>query len=308
MHNLSEETWKKQRNNIEPWSVNSSKLEEQKQIQSIITKLANATIGNNCYIANDCNFFTDRAILGNSVKIASLVTLRGDITLGNDVSINPQTNLVGKVNVGHAVRIASAVQIFGFNHGFSRIDRYIKDQPITSEGIKIGDGCWIGAGATIVDGVNIGKHSIVAAGAIVTKSFGDFSIIGGNPARLLKSRITPEAKKVKLDYLEPRNDVLDFCIDIPITGYLDKNKPVLNGWIASVKKIEDLFIQTINTSNSLILNNERNDVKLHLEKFRPALYKKAEIFGFSIPQLLEEQKVCAKINGKVIDLCNVALS
>jgi acetyltransferase-like isoleucine patch superfamily enzyme len=308
MHNLTEESWEKQRHNIEPWSVDSSKMGEQKQIQKIISKLANAEIGHNCYIAGDCNFFTSKAKLGNSVKIASLATLRGHITLGNDVSINPYANLVGKINVGNAVRIASAVQIFGFNHGFSRVDRYIKDQPITSEGITIAEGCWIGAGATILDGVSIGRHSIVAAGAVVTKSFGDFSIIGGNPARLLKSRIKPADKKIKLDYLTKRNDVLDFCIDIPITSYIDENRPQLNGWIASSEKIEDLFIETLNTSYSLVLNNDRHDVKLHLEKFRPTLFKKAKIYGFSIPQLLEQQKICAKINSKIINLCKLSLS
>ena len=58
--------------------------------------------------------------------------------------------------------------------------------------IVIEDGVWCGANVTILKGVTIGKDSIVAAGAVVTKSFPPYSIIGGVPAKLLKKRFTDE--------------------------------------------------------------------------------------------------------------------
>ena len=58
--------------------------------------------------------------------------------------------------------------------------------------IVIEDGVWCGANVTILKGVTIGKDSIVAAGAVVTKSFPPYSIIGGVPAKLLKKRFTEE--------------------------------------------------------------------------------------------------------------------
>lgn len=61
------------------------------------------------------------------------------------------------------------------------------DMPVTIE-----DGCWIGANVTILKGVTIGSGSVVAAGAVVTKSFPPYSIIGGVPAKLIKMRFTPE--------------------------------------------------------------------------------------------------------------------
>lgn len=61
------------------------------------------------------------------------------------------------------------------------------DQPITIE-----DGVWCGTNVTILKGVTIGKGSIVAAGAVVTKSCSPYSIIGGVPAKLIKMRFTPE--------------------------------------------------------------------------------------------------------------------
>lgn len=61
------------------------------------------------------------------------------------------------------------------------------DQPVTIE-----DDVWCGANVTILKGVMIGRGSVVAAGAVVTKSFAPYSIIGGVPAKLLKMRFTPE--------------------------------------------------------------------------------------------------------------------
>lgn len=61
------------------------------------------------------------------------------------------------------------------------------DMPVVIE-----DGCWIGANVTMLKGVTIGRGSVVAAGAVVTKSCEPYSIIGGVPAKLVKMRFTPE--------------------------------------------------------------------------------------------------------------------
>lgn len=61
------------------------------------------------------------------------------------------------------------------------------DQPVVIE-----DDVWAGANVTILKGVTIGRGSVIAAGAVVTKSFPPYSVIGGVPARLLKMRFTPE--------------------------------------------------------------------------------------------------------------------
>lgn len=307
MHNLSEEQWLSRKDSIEPWSANTLENSVQEKVQAVIEKMSNAKFGKNCFIAPDCNFFTDSARLGNSVKIASLATLRGNIILGNDVSVNPLTNLIGKVTVGNAVRIASSVQIFGFNHGFDRIDKYIKDQPISSTGIVIGDGTWIGAGATILDGVTVGKNCIVAAGAVVTKSFEDFSIIAGNPAKAIKSRLTDSARQVSLNYSTKQSDSLDFCVDLPITGYLDSANAQLNGWIATSKKVAGLYLVTGDTKESIKLNMKREDVKLHLKSFRPSLFKNGQITGFSTPKLQGEHKLVLELEKKQIEICSISL-
>jgi acetyltransferase-like isoleucine patch superfamily enzyme len=80
------------------------------------------------------------------------------------------------------------VAVYGFNHGFSRVDRPIYTQVSTVTGIKIGDDVWIGTNAVVLDGCQIGSHSVVAAGAVVTKSFPEYSIVAGNPARRVRDR------------------------------------------------------------------------------------------------------------------------
>ncbi|MDD3040470.1 DapH/DapD/GlmU-related protein [Bacteroides sp.] len=75
------------------------------------------------------------------------------------------------------------------SHEFKDLDTPINQQGAKSEEpIVIGNDCWIGTRVIILPGVEIGDYSIVAAGAVVTKSFPPYSIIGGVPAKLLKKR------------------------------------------------------------------------------------------------------------------------
>ena len=64
----------------------------------------------------------------------------------------------------------------------------IREQGVNRKGIKVGNNCWIGAGAIFLDGSEIGDGCIVAANAVVTKKFLANSIIGGVPAKLIKVR------------------------------------------------------------------------------------------------------------------------
>jgi acetyltransferase-like isoleucine patch superfamily enzyme len=70
-----------------------------------------------------------------------------------------------------------------------KLDEPIRLQGVTRKGIRIGNNCWIGSKVTILDGVTIGDGCILAAGTVVTKSFPANSIIGGVPAKIIKSRV-----------------------------------------------------------------------------------------------------------------------
>jgi acetyltransferase-like isoleucine patch superfamily enzyme len=74
----------------------------------------------------------------------------------------------------------------GLNHSYEEIDLPISKQKETTAIITIEDECWIGANAVITAGVTIGKHSVIAAGSVVTKSIPAYSVAVGNPAKVIK--------------------------------------------------------------------------------------------------------------------------
>jgi acetyltransferase-like isoleucine patch superfamily enzyme len=132
-------------------------------------------------------------IIGKRTHIhpyAILQTHGGNITLGNDCTVNPFTVLYGhgNLNIGDGVRIAAHCVIIPAQHRFNELDKPMHEQGISSEGIIIEDNVWIGANCTILDGVRIGKNSVIGAGSVVTKSIPHDSIAVGVPAHVLRSR------------------------------------------------------------------------------------------------------------------------
>lgn len=94
----------------------------------------------------------------------------------------------GGVHIGDGVYTGTQVQIAAVNHVFTDPDRYIKDQGITAEGITIEDDVWLASNAVVVDGVTIGKGSVIGAGAVVNKNLPPYSVAVGVPARVIKDR------------------------------------------------------------------------------------------------------------------------
>ncbi|MBB4402026.1 MULTISPECIES: acyltransferase [Rhizobium/Agrobacterium group] len=173
-------TWERKQEDI-------ASLNHQTRLRGL-ERSANAVFGQGVYIADKAEVHTDRLLMGAQSWIAGYAIVRGDIELGENVSINPYACLSGKVTIGNGVRIASHVSIVGFNHGFDDIETPIHRQPLTSLGIKIGDDVWIGANAVVLDGVKIGRGAIIAAGAVVAKDIPAMAIAGGVPARVLRYR------------------------------------------------------------------------------------------------------------------------
>lgn len=128
-------------------------------------------------------------VLGRNSTIEDFATINngvGDIIIGDNTRIGLGNTLIGPVKVGSNVIFAQNIVCSGLNHGYEDINTPPKDQPTTSKPIVIEDDVWIGANATVVAGVTIGKHAVVAAGSVVTKDIPPFTVAAGNPARLLK--------------------------------------------------------------------------------------------------------------------------
>ncbi|PCJ57988.1 MAG: hypothetical protein COA79_14550 [Planctomycetota bacterium] len=150
----------------------------------------NVSFEDESYVAEDAAISTESLKLGFKSFIASGCVLTGNISIGSYSTVNIYTHVCGKVSIGDGVRIGTKTSIFGFNHGFSDVDKPIHQQKHISKGITIKDDVWIGANVVIVDGVTVNKHCIIAAGAVVTKDVPEYSVVGGNPAKVIKNRKT----------------------------------------------------------------------------------------------------------------------
>lgn len=121
------------------------------------------------------------------------------IRIGNNVGIGEYAYLGGGggLSIGDDCIIGQYLSCHPENHNFQDPTQLIRFQGVNRKGIHIGNNCWIGAKVTILDGVTIGDNCVIAAGAVVTKSVPDNMIVGGVPAKVLKSYKKPIPKKAK---------------------------------------------------------------------------------------------------------------
>jgi acetyltransferase-like isoleucine patch superfamily enzyme len=94
--------------------------------------------------------------------------------------------IIGPVTIGNHVNLAQGITVTALNHNFSESDIRIDEQGVSTTPVMIEDDVWIGANAVILPGVSIGTHSVVAAGAIVTKDVPPHSLVAGVPAKVIK--------------------------------------------------------------------------------------------------------------------------
>ena len=111
------------------------------------------------------------------------------LVIGEKTQVNPYAVIYGHVWMGRKVMISPHVMMAAGNHRFDRVDIPMMDQGNTFKGgIRIEDDVWIGAHSVILDGVTIGKGSVVAAGSVVTRDVAPYSIMAGVPARKVGDR------------------------------------------------------------------------------------------------------------------------
>ncbi len=111
----------------------------------------------------------------------------GDVIIGDHTRIGIHCTVIGPVCIGSHVNLAQGIVVTALNHQFADKGKRIDEQGITTKPVVIGDDVWIGANAVILPGVTIGQHSVVAAGAVVTKDVPDNTIVAGVPAKIIGS-------------------------------------------------------------------------------------------------------------------------
>jgi acetyltransferase-like isoleucine patch superfamily enzyme len=92
----------------------------------------------------------------------------------------------GGVHIGDHVLLAPRVQLLAVDHLYDDVTRPVIQQGIRGLGITVEDGAWIGGGAIVLDGVRVGRNSVVGAGSVVTRDVPPYTVVAGVPARVIK--------------------------------------------------------------------------------------------------------------------------
>ena len=110
----------------------------------------------------------------------------GDVIIGDHTRIGLHNTIIGPITIGSHVNLAQGITITALNHNFDDSEKRIDQQGVTTKEVVLEDDIWVGANAVILPGVTIGKHAVVAAGAIVTKDVPPHSLVAGVPAKVIR--------------------------------------------------------------------------------------------------------------------------
>ena len=110
----------------------------------------------------------------------------GDVVIGDYTRIGIHNTIIGPVTIGSHVNLAQGITVTALNHNFKNTNERIDLQGVTTKQVIINDDVWIGANAVILPGVTIGRHAVVAAGAVVTTDVPENTVVGGVPAKIIK--------------------------------------------------------------------------------------------------------------------------
>lgn len=149
----------------------------------IICKIPSHTI-RNWYYGRIMRFKLDK---GSTILLNCCFDAKDKLIMGENSVINARCRIDtrSKVEIGKNVSISSDVIILTADHDMNHFNFEAR-----SKSVKIDDYVWIGTRAMIMPGVTIGKGAVIAAGSVVTKDVGEFDVVGGIPAKLIKKRMS----------------------------------------------------------------------------------------------------------------------
>ncbi len=154
----------------------------------------NVTIEKNTIIDG---FASEKIIIGEGSRIGaySWITCTSHLSkygkglkIGSNSAIGrfSEFGASGGIEIGNDVIMGSYISFHSENHNFFSVSKLIREQGVTSEGIKLGNNIWVGAKVTFLDGSIVGDNTVIAAGAVVKGEFPSNVVIGGVPAKILK--------------------------------------------------------------------------------------------------------------------------
>lgn len=127
---------------------------------------------------------------GNNVNIEKNARFSPRTEIGDNSGIGVNAHFYGKVIIGNNVMIAPYCTIYVRNHKFESLEIPMCQQGSTEEQpVIIGSDVWIGGHVIILPGIQIGDGAIIGAGSVVTKNIAPYTVVAGNPAKLIRKRI-----------------------------------------------------------------------------------------------------------------------
>lgn len=189
-----------ERLNYMPWryhklkpSIKEAIRKAQLTWQQSLCQLETIDIRGEAFISPKAKLFAEPGrtiVIEAGAVIGADCFIHGPVHIGRYVGINPHCHLDGGqrgIHIGDYTRIAAHCKLFAFNHGLAA-NSLISEQPVTSQGITLGEDVWLGAGVGITDGVHMANHSVAAMNSTVTRSVEAYQIVAGSPATTIGDR------------------------------------------------------------------------------------------------------------------------
>lgn len=152
-------------------------------------------IGNMTYMGKPCFIEGCKKIkIGNKTRVFPGIRMEaigaGEILIGENCAIEQNVHIISqgdKLSIGDNTTISANVFISNVDHQYEDIAKSVMDQSMIVRHTSIGEGCFVGYGATILPGSQLGKHCIIGSNTVVKGEFPDGCVIAGNPGRIVKT-------------------------------------------------------------------------------------------------------------------------